>query len=510
LAFFLLLGLGLAAWMHYGTFMGGTARGPGRFYALVFTGLLSLVWLMFFSGLSWMIRLFGLAIVAALALSVRQKEFAGDMTPRFEWRWSPRAESRLTPLNVSPAGEEPPLPDAFLPTDRDYPQFLGPARDGKSANVRLEPDWEVSRPRVLWRKLIGPGWSAFSVVGRAAVTQEQRGTAEMVSCYDVQTGRIYWAHEDQARFSESMGGDGPRATPTIHNGRVYAIGATGVLNCLELQTGALVWSHDVLSDAEMTNIEWGKSSSPLVVNDVVVVTLGRKEGTELLLAAYRLDSGERAWVGGSGVASYASPVLTTLAGQQQIVSMNAQSVSGHDPADGKTLWEYTWLGGMPKVSQPIPIGDSQLLISSGYGLGSRLLQLSTGEGGAWNLEEVWKKRELNTKFSNIVIRDGFAYAIDDDPREGTGLVCVEVENGTRRWRGMKTGHGQILLADDKIVVLTESGEVVLVDAGPDAFNERGRFQALTGKTWNNPTLAGPYLLVRNAEEAGCYELPVIR
>jgi outer membrane protein assembly factor BamB len=366
-------------------------------------------------------------------------------------------------------------------------------------NARLARDWSARPPREVWRQPVGLGWSSFAVVGAAAFTQEQRGDQELVVCYDLKTGKVRWTHADTARFHEAMGGDGPRSTPTVAGGRVYALGATGILNCLDGATGKLLWTRETLKG--IPNLEWGKSSSPLVFDDLVLVSGGNTAGPSLL--AFNKDNGNPVWQAGHDKSSYSSPVLADLAGRRQVVMVNARSVTGHDPADGHILWEYSWPGELAKASQPVVLEGDRVLLSAGYGLGCVLLQVKDEGGAAQAVSERWSNRYLKTQFSNVVVRDGFVYGLDDGV-----LTCLDLDTGKRRWKGGRYGYGQVLLAGDLILVQAESGSVVLVEATPDRHHELARLPALKGKTWNNPALAGPYLVVRNDQEAACYRLPL--
>jgi len=383
-------------------------------------------------------------------------------------------------------------------SDDDYPQFLGPHRNATVDGVGLLRDWEMHPPRPLWRQPIGTGWSSFAIVGGYAVTQEQRDDKELVTCYEVESGRLCWVHADETSFYHPMGGDGPRATPTISEGRVYTLGATGRLNCLDGATGTPAWSVDIVQDNQAKNNEWGKSGSPLVVDDLVVVSAGGEDGRSLV--AYHRDTGERVWVGGNRRSGYASPMLATLAGVPQILILNKGAVTAHDPSDGRLLWEQPW-GKNINVAQPVPLDGDKVFVSTGYGIGGALFQLARSESGEFEITQRWRTRSIKAKFTNVVVRDGFLYGLDDGI-----FVCVDLATGKRRWKAGRYGHGQVLGLDDLLLVQAESGEVVLVEASPEAHREHGRFQALSSKTWNNPAFWRGYLLVRNDQEAACYRL----
>jgi outer membrane protein assembly factor BamB len=474
---------------------------------VLLTVLLLLIWLLLLSGLRWRTRLIGFAlavgILVGLGTTVRLDGLSGDMAPQFRWRWTRAKDFSLAAATATEDTGS--LPNAAVDlsttSPHDYPRFLGADGFAIVKGVPLATDWSATPPRKLWRQAIGAGWSSFSIVGQYAVTQEQRGDFEQVTCYDVTTGRLQWTHQDRVRFSEAVGGDGPRATPTIVDGRVYAMGATGLLLCLDGGTGRLIWSHDTLAEHQQKNLEWGKSCSPLIVDNLVVVSLG--ESAEPSLVAYDKQTGELVWQADRDKPSYASPVFATLAGRRQILSVNAGSVSAHDPADGHQLWEYAWPGKTAKCSQPVPLDGDRVFISAGYGLGSTLLQIASGDGEQLAATKVWSNHTMRTRFTNVVTCDGFVYGLDDGI-----LECIELATGDLKWKAGRYGHGQVLLVDRILLVTTEFGDLVLVDADPAKPRELARFAALAGKTWNNPALSGRHLLVRNDQEAACYELPV--
>ncbi len=459
---------------------------------------LIVLWLLALSRLPWRRRLFGLlalvAIPVVLGSLLERRGVTGDVVPVLGWRWSERA--RPEAVVAAPPRSAPATTDAPV---GDYPQFLGPGRDGSLPESQLSPDWSAEPPRELWRRPIGAGWSAFAVSGRYAVTQEQRGDDEVVSCYDRLTGEPVWAHAARARHEDALGGPGPRATPTIADGRVYALGATGLLHALDLETGSALWSIDILEDSGANRPVYGVSGSPLVHGDQVVVLAGGASGRSLI--AYDRATGERVWSGGDDPAAYSSPIKVSLAGIEQIVVLTQSNVVGHDATTGSRLWAFPWPEGTEKVSQPVVLPGDRLFLSSGYGVGGKLLEIGNRDGKLV-ARLVWETIALKAKFTNVVHRDGYLYGLDDGR-----LACIDLETGQRRWKGGRYGHGQTILARDLLLVQGEAGDVALVDASPAGYVERGRIHALRGKTWNHPALAGRHLLVRNDVEAACYELP---
>ncbi len=469
----------------------------------VLAGLgLLLVWFALFSGLRWRARLTTLAalLIGAFVLSrvVRLGGAAdGSGRRRLVWKWTGRHDPQIGGLTVAATGA---AASSGPTATADFPRFRGRDARGAAGGSALESDWAAHPPRELWRQAVGLGWSGFAVAGDWAITQEQRAEQELTVAYELATGRVLWAHTNQTRLRDNMGGDGPRATPTVAGDQVFALGGTGILDCLALTDGRLAWSRDLQKEEKLTLPVFGKSSSPLLVDDLVVVTGGMAKDSALL--AYWAADGRPAWRAGADSAGYSSPCLATLGGHRQILSVNAASVSGHDPRDGAILWRYAWSGALPKCSQPAPLDAERVFISGGFGAGSAVLRLQADAAGKFTVTEVWKNTNLKTQFSSAVLRDGFLYGLDD-----AMLVCLDPATGQRRWKEGRYGYGQILLAGDRLLIQCESGPLALVEANPNEYREWARLPALSSKTWNYPALAGDFLLVRNDREAVCYRLP---
>jgi outer membrane protein assembly factor BamB len=465
---------------------------------------LLLLWSLFLSRLRWRIRLGVFGGVVGLVLLVmalfRFHGVTGDLVPVLQWRWE---RPSLTTLAERTQPLAPPVPAQRNQLTNDWPQFLGPHRNSAVEQPGLARNWTAQAPDRLWHRPVGLGWSGFAVAGSRAITQEQRGEDEAVICYDLLTGTPSWSYTYPAHFQSSLAGEGPRATPTVAGRRVYALGSTGILNCLDLETGKLLWSKDIMRDNHAKLNEWGASGSPLLVDDLVVVSAGGRDNRSL--AAYRAATGDFVWGSGSDGAGYSSPCLVTLAGVAQILIFNSGGVSAHDPVTGTNLWKYYWPGGHPHVSVPILLPPDRLLVSSGYGVGSELVQIQKDAGGAFKATRIWKSNRLRAKFTNLIYHDGFIYGLDDGI-----MACLDASSGEQKWKEGRYGHGQEILVGDLLLVTAESGEVILLDPNPQGSRELARFSALQGKTWNPPALAGPYLLVRNDKEAACYRLPVAK
>jgi outer membrane protein assembly factor BamB len=492
------------------------------------------------------------ALVAAVLMAcgvltlVRTDGISGDAVADFEWRWSPTAEEKLladlkvgtttqgnvgttTPANVgstiqgtvvpnspddrvasapidTPAAPAPPTtpPRATAETGEhgvtpaEWPGFRGPMRDSVIRAVRIDTDWSRTPPVQLWRMPIGPAWSSFAVAGDRVFTQEQRGEHEIVAAYSLKTGEAVWMHRDAARFWESNAGAGPRATPTLSDGRVYTLGGTGILNVLDARNGSVIWSRNAASDTGTKVPDWGIASSPLVIADTVIVA------TAGSLAAYELSTGKPRWFGPKDGWGYASPHLATIDGVAQIVLLNGPGVISVSPADGAVLWKHEWPG--DSILQPAMLAGNDLLIGSGSGLAANtgMLRINVGhDGNRWSVKERWTSTGLKPYFSDFIVHEGHAFGFD-----GSILASIDVETGARKWKGGRYGHGQlVLLADqDLLLVLSEDGDLALVSATPDKFTEVAKFQALNAKTWNHPVLVGDVLLIRNGEEMAAFRL----
>ncbi len=447
---------------------------------------------------------------------MRTEGITGEGTSQLAWRWTETPEEKLlarpveppAPPEVAPAPpkEVPATPVKATPprtsahTKPEWPGFRGPQRDDVVTGVRIRTDWTASPPVEVWRRPIGPGWSSFAIGDGLIYTQEQRGDFEVVSCYKESTGKPVWTHRDAARFWESNGGPGPRATPALHDGRVYTLGATGILNALDAATGAVLWTRNAATDTGAKLPGWGFSGSPVVADDVVIVAASGR------LAGYDAATGNRRWMGPRDIGgSYSSPHLLTIAGVPQVVMMTSSGATSVAPSDGKVLWKHAWEGST--IIQPAVISDGSILISTGDmagGVGTRRLAIASGPDG-WKATEVWTSNGLKPYFNDMVVHDGHAYGFD-----GGILACIDLQDGKRTWKGGRYGHGQLLLLKDQgvLLVLSEEGEMALVAAVPDQFREIAKFPALEGKTWNHAVLSHDLLLVRNGQEMVVFRLPL--
>ena len=380
-----------------------------------------------------------------------------------------------------------------------WTDFRGPKRDGVYTQTPILTAWPTGGLELLWRQPIGGGYASFVVAGSKAYTIEQRRGNETVAAYDLTTGRELWTNAWPALFSEAMGGDGPRATPTWDEGRLYALGAAGELRCLDAETGRVIWSKNILTDNAAQNLTWGMSAAPLVVDGKVIVLPGGRNGKSVV--AYDKRTGERAWDALNDQQSYTSPMAVTLAGQRQLLAVSAERILGLRIEDGALLWDHPWVTmyGI-NSAQPIVIDSNHVFVSAGYDHGAALLEITSREG-KFSVRPVWENRNLKSRFNSSVLHQDHIYGFD----EGI-FACLDARTGERKWKAGRYGYGQVLLAGGHLIVLTESGELVLLRATPERHEELSRFPAIEGKTWNHPAISDGILLVRNAREMAAFRL----
>ncbi len=481
------------------------------------------------NGHRWRVPVLTVATIAVLTTLFRLDGFSGEMWPQLSFRfrsqdrgnWQENPTTTDIPLNSSDE----------LSTQRialvDSTQFLGPNRNGVIDQRLFSIPKSNDEVTVLWDIPVGDGWSAFAVKNDLVVTLEQRDEWECVTCYRLADGELRWIDQHKARHENPLGGVGPRSTPTIADGKVYAMGAMGLLRVLDLHTGKRLWQIDLLEQAGWTPDEflsavpWGHASSPLKIdsfNQIVISLGGRVDAnavddqgmtsTKKSLIAMDATTGEVKWKAGRDQLSYASPMLMKILGQNEIVSVNEKTITGHDPETGQTLWTIDWPGSTNTTANcaaAMPIGQNRFVIGKGYGGGSQVIEVSKTDAGQ-EAQVVWAShRVLKTKFNHTCVIDGVGFGLSNGTLQATDLT-----DGRPLWnqsRRDRFGQGQVVLVEDVLVCQTEPGDVVFVDADPSEYRERGRLTALDSKTWNIPTIAGRHLLVRNDRQAICFLLP---
>lgn len=447
----------------------------------------------------------------SMGLALRSYGVDGNFQGDFAWRWDKSAEEKFLAdaaqekPATKPASDEPATPLEMSPGD--WPGFRGPARDGRLTGVSIETDWKASPPQEVWRHSVGPGWGSMAVVGNFIFTQEQRSTTECVVAYDKETGKELWVHSDPARFDEPIGGPGPRATPQFFEGRIYAQGASGKLNCLDAASGKLIWSQDISKDADAKPPVWGFSSSPLVIDGVVIAVPGGAKRKGLL--GYQLADGKLLWSQGGteseekGEHTYCSPHAAVIDGVSQAIILSDTGMYSVSPTDGKLLWNYAWLvKDMNRVVQPHQVDANHWIIGTFYGEGSRLIEV-TSKDGKFDTKEIWQTKDLKPYFNDFVSHEGYLFGFDGDI-----FVCLDSKTGKRTWKKGRYGNGQVLLIADQgvLLVMGEHGDAILLEANGKKHVELAKFTPFSGKTWNHPVLVNNVLFLRNGEEIACYRL----
>jgi outer membrane protein assembly factor BamB len=421
----------------------------------------------------------------------------------------PSSAPAATPTPAPPAAAPldpvaPPTPAAATAPDpiaRPYwTDFRGPHRDGRYQQQPVRSTWPGAGLTPMWKQPVGGGYASFVAANGRAFTIEQRGAQEVVAAYDVKTGRELWTHAWSGAFREMMGGDGPRATPTWHDGIVFALGGSGELRAIDEGSGKQLWRTNILQDAGASNLQWGMSAAPLVVDDTLIVLPGGSNGNSVV--AYDRRTGKKSWSALDDRQSYSSPMLVTIAGRRQVLVFSATRLMGITPEKGEVLWEFPWKTQYDvNASQPLVIGD-RIFISTGYGTGAAMIEIARN-GTELTARELWRTNRMKNQFTSSVYHDGFIYGLDE-----AILACLDAATGNLMWKGGRYGYGQVMLAGDRLIVLTESGELVLVQTDPKAHTELVKFAAIEGKTWNHPAITDGILLVRNINEMAGFDLRV--
>lgn len=494
---------GLALFLAGGAIVVSTQDSTYNGIALLGSAMLFLVTgtalaLLLTAALPWPARrgiaaLFLVACVATFA-SMRVNGVGEDFTTYSSWRWQGAAQAGIKAGSVTAA--------AALPTQvtaADWPAFRGPARDGAAVGVKFSSDWSTP-PKEVWRRAVGPGHSSLCLVGDVLFTQEQSGEDELVTCYSALTGEPIWVNSTKYDHNDVQGGEGPRATPTYANGKLYTQSAGALLQCLDAATGKVIWKQ-VLSTKENPDPPiWGYSSSPLVVGDLVIqhsTGAGRRD-----MAAFNAATGEEVWSAAKNFTGYSSPQLTTVDGQPQVLMLDSAGLQSVDPVSGAPLWHYEWPQKMlERCVQPLPTERGGIALGT-TDLGTRMLHIKKADTG-WDVQHVWDNPKHRPYFYDNVYHKGFIYGFD-----GNRLCCLDAATGETKWEGTRYGGQVMLLPDmDLLLVISEKGKVALVKADPAAFTEVAQFGAIHGRTWNHPAIAHGRLYVRNAEEMACFAFP---
>lgn len=443
------------------------------------------------------------SLVWALVPLFRLEGFAGDYSPELSWRWSRSREESLMESADRSAVLSTTIDNESLgePLAHDWPGFRGAGINSRAPGLFGELDWRTTSPRVLWKLPIGPGWSSFSCVAGRLFTQEQRGEFEVVSCQDAATGQLIWADEHATRFSDVVAGAGPRATPTYYKGRLYTLGAKAVLSAFDASTGKLYWRHDLMNEVQAALPVWGFSGSPTVVGEAVIVYAGGTGDNGLV--AYHAETGEPLWRRAQQGMNFGSAQPVLIDDREMILFSAPGSLEALDPTTGDLIWQFTptrWRG--PIMCQPQQVGTNSVIVPLGDGVGVARLEIHRN-AEEWEITEQWSSTALKPSFNDFVHHDGYVYGFDQNI-----FVCIDAATGKKQWKQGRYGFGQVALLPEanRLIVISEQGEVVLLATDPSALKELGRVEAISGKTWNHPCIAHGTLYVRNGSEAAAIEL----
>jgi outer membrane protein assembly factor BamB len=448
------------------------------------------------------VRLVGLALGAGLVVTAAVGYKKLDVE---HYQSSPE---RLRTL----AGALLPAPPT-LPGTGDWPQWRGPGRDGLcTESVALRAEWPREGPPVLWRKTIGRGFSSVAVAGGRLYTMAEEAppagpgdtaaspAQEAVLCWDALTGRELWRFRYPGHYEERFG-SGPRSTPAVADGLVYAVGPTGIFHCLRADTGKEVWRHDLAEEFHSRPSRYGVSFSPLVDGDRVYAMPGGPNGNAV--AAFDRRSGALLWKALDDPIGYSSPVAVTAGGVRQVLFFTNTALVSLSPRDGREFWRHPWEtpGGF-NIATPLPLGD-YVFISSGYGKGCALLEVSA-PGSAPRASPVYQHNRMRNHFASSVRHRDHIYGFDR-----TDLVCMDVRTGRTAWRQRgfrRFQKGSLLIARDLLIILSESGTLYLAEATPEGYRETASCRVSVNKCWTVPVLAGGRLYVRDEGQLTCLDL----
>jgi hypothetical protein len=493
-----------------------TMRGPGMIVLLVPLGMaaFSLAAILFKQHLSFKRTIISLLVAACgfgFVALLRSDGMWGNGKLSLYWRWSESAEeklvaSRSTESNLASESISEQNFDSWL-ANSEWPQFRGSNGHSEHTGVKFSTDWSTKKPKLIWKVPIGPGWSSFVVAGNLLFTQEQLGEHEMVACYAADTGKEIWKQQIKARFFDPLGGPGPRATPTLADGKLFVQGADGLLQRLDPKTGEVVWSQDLKEVADRLPPTWGFSSSPLLIDSLVIVHAGGAEDKGIF--AFNVEDGTVVWSAESGDHSYSTPNRVEIGGVEYVIMLTNAGLNVLDPLTGDSRLNYQWKYSGYRATQPRVVGNNSVLLPT-QELGTRRIQITSASSATDSMSELiateeWTSPHLKPDFNDFVVHEDHAFGFT-----GAIFTCVGLSDGKRKWKGGRYGKGQVFLLADSalLLVVSESGEILLVKADPESHQELAKFQALEGRTWNHPVVIGNRLYIRNSQEAACYELPV--
>jgi outer membrane protein assembly factor BamB len=369
----------------------------------------------------------------------------------------------------------------------DWPCWRGPNRNGISTETGWLDLWPQDGPAVAWKAAVGTGFSSVAVSKGRLCTLGNLDNKDTVHCLDAVTGKKLWSHTYDAALEDKLFEGGPTSTPAVENDRVWTLSRWGDLFSFDSASGKIVWSKNLHKETGVRIPGWGYSCSPLIHEDLLLLNIGE--------AGLALDkrTGKLLWSSADKDAGYSSPVVVRRGDDSFAIFSSDEAYTAVELKTGKELWSARWLTryGL-NAAEPIVSGETMFL-SSGYGKGCALFKTGTGEPA-----EVWRNRTMRCQFNSCVLLDGFLYGIDGDTTTKTALKCLELKTGEVRWAQEGFGMGSLMLADGKLIVLSDSGELCVAQATPEGFKPTARAKVLDGKCWTVPVLANGRIYCRNA------------
>lgn len=373
----------------------------------------------------------------------------------------------------------------------DWPQYRGRNADGISPEKGAPKPWPATGPRQLWSVPLGGGYSGIVTADKALYTQWSKGKDELLGAFDPATGKSLWTLRLDAMRPDQFG-DGPRATPVIDGERIYAVSALGKLHSADRKTGKSLWVQDLVARFGLEVPNWGVSSPPVVVGNLVLHNVGGRAG--FLFVGFDKLTGKPVWNSESGIAGYAQPITFTAAGIEQTLFFAGKKAVAVDPKTGRKLWELPWTTAYDvNAATPIFVAPDQVFLASGYDTGGGLYKIEAA-GGKLAPRELWRTRSMKSLHSTAIYLNGYFYGFDNK-----NLQCIDAKTGQSVWRRGGFGHGSLTYVDGHFVVLGENGKLALIEANPQAYVELALSQLAEGKHWTVPTYSGGQLYVRNEQ-----------
>lgn len=380
----------------------------------------------------------------------------------------------------------------------DWPQWRGAHRDGISSESAWQSDWPATGPAVLWKAKVGIGYSTFSVADGKVYTMGWADGNDILWCFDAKTGTEVWHYAYPCAKWDKLNEGGPTATPTVDGDLVFTYSRDGDMNCVTVAKGEKVWSHNTRKEFNVGNRrdDWGLSSSPLVVDQMVIVDVGGKGASTV---AFDRKTGDVKWKAGDQVQGYSSPVVFTSGGKQFVAMFKKEGLVIIKPADGQQVASYPWQTRYDVNAATPIISDDKIFISSGYGTGCALVKF---EGD--KLTELWRSKDaMQNTYTNCVLWQGNLYGITDKDKNNKSsknmLRCLSFDKGEPKWEKDDIGPGGLMIAGGKLVILGDKGDLIVAQASPEAYKELAKAKVIDGTCWTMPVLANGHIYCRNSK-----------